>query len=410
MEWMILFLLLSVRSIHANNEAQMEVALHKKLFESYNPDVMPVENISKPIEVSIDLYIWNIDNIDEKSQTFTIRAFLENRWENSFLKWNHTDYGGIKTINVRNENIWLPDLALQNVYDSPTELGQRDGRSIVDYNGVCTTWPYKMFQVGCKITVRKYPFDVQICELDFLSWTNPNSVLQLKGPKKLSFSYYRESVEWSLDEYNVTLYQNPYGKDFWDHVLFRFTLRRKWLFQLINIIAPIICISLLNPTCFVIPAECGEKITLCLSIFLTLAVFLTLISDALPESSDETSLFSIYVGLQLACSGLTIVAAVISLHLYYKDQSEPVTFYYRLLARLFCSTDTSKNYETHANSNGQTPLEDYIKTSSSCTNCINQPLSWILVSKAFDRLCFVLLVLWNAGLIVYLALVFQNDD
>ena len=405
----VLFLSLSVWSLCTGNEVQTEVDLHEKLFKFYNPDVMPVSNKSEPIEVSVELFIWNIDNIDEKSQTFTIRAFLENKWKNSFLTWNPANYSGIKTINVQNNNVWLPDLALQNVYDSPTELGQRDGRTNVDYTGVCSTWPYKLFQVGCKITVRKFPFDVQMCELDFLSWTNPNSVLKLRAPEKLSFGYYKESVEWSLESYNITLYQNPYGDDFWDHVVFRFTLRRKWLFQVINIIAPILCISLLNPTCFIIPADCGEKITLCLTIFLSLAVFLTLVNDSLPESSDEVSLFSIYVGLQLVCSGLTIIAVVISLHLYYKDQSDPVSFYYRLLSRAFCKSDASRYSDTSMDNNGHHLMDEpSLKETTTCGGSTGSIVSWISVSKAFDRLCFILSVLWNIGLIVGLALAFQQ--
>ena len=406
---LLLFLSLSIGSICANNETHMEVALHKKLFESYNPEVMPVNNISEPMEVAIYIYIWNIDNIDEKKQTFSIRAFLEVVWVNSFLKWNHTEYGGIETINVRYENIWAPDLALTDVYDNPTDLGQGNGQIMVDYNGGCRFWPYKMYQVGCKIRIRKYPFDVQVCELDFMSWSYPTSKLRLTPPEELSLSFYKESVEWAIDHYNSSFYQNPFGKDSWDHVLFTFTLRRKWLFQLINIIAPIVCISLLNPTCFIIPAESGEKITLCLSIFLTLAVFRTLISDALPESSEEVCLFNIYVGLQLACSGLTIVANVISLHLYYKNQSEPVDYYYRLLARLFCKTDSPNHYEMHKDSNESVHIGDNMKTSVSRNTCSGSSLSWISVSQAFDRLCFSLLVIWNAGLVIGLTTSFYSE-
>ena len=409
MNFIIVCLSLALLVLSRGTKALTEVDLHRKLFEFYNPDVLPVLNKSDPIEVAVDLYIWNIDTIDEKSQAFTIRAFLENRWTNSFLTWNHTKYG-VKTINVRNENIWLPDLALENVYDTPTELGQRDGRSTVDYNGLCKTWPYKMFRVGCKITIRKYPFDVQSCTLDFLSWTNPNSVLRLKAPEKLSFSYYRESVEWSIESYNITYYQNPYGDDVWDHILFHFTLRRKWLFQVINMIAPLLCISILTPMCFIVPADSGEKITLSLDIFLTLAVFLTLISDSLPESSDETSLFSIYVGLQLACSALTIIGTVVSLNLYFRDKLEPVPFYYRLLSRLFCTTPVTNHYRrnTHVSSNGLSVTTEQLKTSSTLRCYADSKLSWVSVSKAFDRMCFTFLVIWNVGLAIGLVCAFQE--
>ena len=450
MSRLLYFLLFLGGTASAENKTVTEFELHKKLFEFYNPDIMPVLNKSEPIEITIDIYVMNIDNIDEKSQTFTIRAFLENRWTDQFLTWKPEDYGGIKRINVRNENIWLPDLALNNVYDSPTKLGQQDGRTIVDFTGRTITWPYKMYQVGCKINIRHFPFDVQVCELDFLSWTNPYSVLKLTTSDKLSLFYYKESAEWSLDSYEIDHYQNPYGEyDSWDHIAFRFTLRRKWLFQVLNMIAPIVCISFLNLTCFLIPSDCGEKITLCISIFLTLAVFLTIITSSLPESSDDTSLFGVYVGLQLLCSGLTILATVISLHLYHKEKTDKVPLMWRALSAMCCfasspsSNDAVGRHQCCSNgqvttgeqpySNGHVFSPEQPKTCGHVTT-MEQPytngyvptvekpsmskklkryfmdndVSWITVSRAFDRLCLWLSIIWNVLLIVGLVIAFQK--
>lgn len=33
------------------------------------------------------------------------------------LKWDPNDYGGVKTLHVPSENIWLPDIVLYNKYD-----------------------------------------------------------------------------------------------------------------------------------------------------------------------------------------------------------------------------------------------------------------------------------------------------
>ena len=407
----IIFLLASFTpALVANNITRTEQELHRKLFEFYNPDVMPIKNKSETIDISMDIFIMNIDNIDEKSQTFSIRGFLEVKWTDQFLTWRSKDYGGVKKINVKNENIWLPDLALMNVYDSPTELGQKEGRTTIDNNGVCVTWPYKLFTVGCKITIRKFPFDVQFCELDFLSWTNPSSVLKLKTSENISFHYYKESSEWALDSYRVKHYQNPYGDDFWNHIVFKFTLRRKWLFYVLNMIVPIMCISFLNITCFIIPSESGERITLCISSFLTLAVFLTIMSSFLPESSDEVCLFGIYVGLQLLCSGLTILGSVISLHLYHKDPAEPVSFYYRLLSRLFCHTKSHDENDTHRHTNGRTATDEEPSKLAKKATClvVMEPLSWVSVSRAFDRMCFWLSVIWNVSLIVGLVCTFRD--
>ena len=395
-------------ALFTDNIPRTEQELHHTLFELYNPNVIPITYKSCAINVSMAIFIMSVNSIDEKSQTFTLRGFLEVKWTDQFLTWESEDFGGVTKINVKNENIWLPDLALMNAYDSPTEMGQKDLRTTVNNDGVCITWPYKSFKVGCKINIRKFPFDVQVCELDFLSWTNPSSVLTLKTSDNLSFKYYKESSEWALDSYRIRHYKNPYGDDFWDHIVFKFTLQMKWLFYILNMILTIMCIAFLNMTCSIIPSESGERVTLCISSFLTLAVFLTIMSSFLPESSDEVCLFGIYVGLQLLCSGLTFLGTVISLHLYHKDSTEIITVIYRVMSRLFCQTKRYSCHTEHIHVNGQT-LKDVDPSARKSTGMVKTlPLSWVVVSRAFDRMCFWLSLVWNMALIVGLACAFRS--
>ena len=35
-------------------------------------------------------------------------------WNDYKLKWNPNDYGGVKTLYVPSERIWLPDIVLYN--------------------------------------------------------------------------------------------------------------------------------------------------------------------------------------------------------------------------------------------------------------------------------------------------------
>ena len=406
---LIILLALFTPALFMDNFTGRERELHQTLFEDYNPDVIPINGLSDTVNVSIDIFIMSINSINEKDQTFTLRGFLEVKWTDQFLKWSPQDFGGVTKINVKNEHIWLPDLALINAYDSPTEMGQRDGRTSINNYGTCVTWPYKAFKVGCKINIRKFPFDVQVCELDFLSWSNPSSVLKLKTTSDtLSFRYYKESSEWAITSIRIRHYHNPFGNDFWDHVEFKFTLQRKWLFYVLNMIVPIMCISFLNITGFIIPSESGERVTLCISSFLTLAVFLTIMSSFLPESSDEVCLFAIYVGLQLLCSGLTILGTIISLHLYHKDHKENIPFFYRLLPRLVCLKTTSSGDILTQHTNVHTTVDDELSSKKPTGLALDVCLSWAIVSRAFDRMCFWLSIIWNIALITGLSIAFRN--
>ena len=389
--------------------------LQQKLFEDYCSEASPRINGSEAITVTLDLTLLSIDEVNEKEQTFKIRAFLEVKWKDKFLTWKPNIYSGIKSINVPNNKIWKPDLALLDTYDSLTDLGQLDGNAVVEYNGSVLMWPYKMYTVSCKIKVRHFPFDTQTCHLDFLSWSNPVSVLDLRtSVTTLSRDRYSENEEWWLEDTRITYYKQPYGADAWAHVKYTFTLRRKWLFYALNVIAPIMCISLLNVATFLLPAASGEKITLCISTFLTLAVFLTIITNSLPESSDEFSILGWYVGLQLLGNGSSILCTVITLRLYTKDSTDPMSPLVKFLCKICCQKPREKfnpreSHGSHGNSGGnhgnigrRRAYDRKMSTVSTNVSITIQEnaMTWVSASNAFDCLCLWIAVCWHVCLFI----------
>lgn len=45
-----------------------------------------------------------------------ISSNLLQEWNDYKLKWNPDDYGGVETLHVPSEHIWLPDIVLYNKY------------------------------------------------------------------------------------------------------------------------------------------------------------------------------------------------------------------------------------------------------------------------------------------------------
>ena len=66
------------------------------------------------------------------------------------------------------------------------------------------------------------------------------------------------------------------------------------------------------------PTESGEKLTFPMSIFLTLAVFLTIITISLPESVDGVSYISSFVTFELAISATILLCTVITLRFHHE--------------------------------------------------------------------------------------------
>ncbi len=67
---------------------------------------------------------------------------------------------------------------------------------------------------------------------------------------------------------------------------FYFHIRRRTLYYLYNVIIPCIMLSGLTCLTFYLPTESGEKVSLGLTVLLSFSVFMLLIAEAMPATSE----------------------------------------------------------------------------------------------------------------------------
>ena len=72
----------------------------------------------------------------------------------------------------------------------------------------------------------------------------------------------------------------------------RFTIymRRKPLYYVMNIMLPCLMLSLLDLLVFCLPPESGEKVSLGITVLLSFSVFLLVIADNVPQTSETAPL------------------------------------------------------------------------------------------------------------------------
>ena len=121
-------------------------------------------------------------------------------------------------------------------------------------------------------------------------------------------------------------------------ISFVFHLKRKPLYYVINFILPVVFLSFLNGLVFIIPAETGEKSGYSVTILLSLAVFMTIISTLLPVNSDKISVFGFYVLLQVITGVVVLFVSTIQLRLACRGQSQPVTGIWLKIAKVRIKT------------------------------------------------------------------------
>ncbi|CAF1148491.1 unnamed protein product [Didymodactylos carnosus] len=137
----------------------------------------------------------------------------------------------------------------------------------------------------------------------------------------INFRDYYHNVEWDImkapGKRNMKIYsccKVPYYD-----ITYQIVLRRKTLFYTVNLIIPCVSISLLTIFVFYLPSESREKISLCISIFLALTVFVLLLADLIPSTSLIVPLLGKYLLFTMILVTLSILCTIIVLTIHYRD-------------------------------------------------------------------------------------------
>jgi len=92
-----------------------------------------------------------------------------------------------------------------------------------------------------------------------------------EGAQKVDLSDYVQSGTWDVVECPGKLEnkRDPGEKHNRSQITYTLKIRRKTLFYTVNLIIPCVLISLLSVSVFYLPADAGEKMTMCISILLS---------------------------------------------------------------------------------------------------------------------------------------------
>lgn len=85
-----------------------------------------------------------------------------------------------------------------------------------------------------------------------------------------------------------------YSSEVYPDVTFDVELKRKSKFYVANMILPSFLISILGVLGFFIPPEAGEKVALAITLLLSQFVFLFMVGEKLPPSSETLPLLGEY--------------------------------------------------------------------------------------------------------------------
>ena len=112
-----------------------------------------------------------------------------------------------------------------------------------------------------------------------------------------------------------------YSRKQFNTITINIVLGPKSLYFVMFLISPCVFLGVLNLFLFVIPSTGGEKISYGMSIILSEIMFLLVIVDHLPQTSDNFPLFLMYLCLVISLSALSVICAVLTIHVLNNHQS-----------------------------------------------------------------------------------------
>ncbi|XP_046583793.1 neuronal acetylcholine receptor subunit alpha-10-like [Haliotis rubra] len=312
-----IYLFLTVVSVHGN-----QTALLNDLFANYRSDVRPICGTDAPIEVKVGLAIRQVMELDEPNQILTVNAWIRLNWYDCQMVWNATEYGDISQLILPFEKVWTPDITL---YDTNADelAGLKDYRPKFTSDGSVTYNFPTIITSLCKVDVTYFPFDTQSCELKFGSWSFHGLQLNLTNRASAGdMSSFKVNSEWDLISVPVERHVVYYGccPDPYPDVTFYVNLRRKPFFYVVNLLFPCILITAVGLLGFMLPPDAGEKVALEITVLLSLAVFMLVVSDTLPPSSETFPFIGIYFFLAMMLVTFSTVLTVIVLNVHFKGQ------------------------------------------------------------------------------------------
>uniref|UniRef100_A0A0N5AFW2 Acetylcholine receptor subunit alpha-type acr-16 n=1 Tax=Syphacia muris TaxID=451379 RepID=A0A0N5AFW2_9BILA len=311
------------------NGSDDENRLYTDLLTNYNSLERPVNNASQALVVKMKLYLQSVVDVDEKNQIVQINAWQKYVWQDYKLKWDPNEYGGIKIVRFPGsaDHVWKPDILLYNSADENFDSTFKS--NVVAYNNGDVQWiPPGLLKFSCKMDITWFPFDDQVCILKFGSWTYHGAALDLVIDKEgsnethsMDLSDYVENGEWNLMATpavrEVKYYKccpEPYIS-----LLFTMHLRRRTLYYGFNLIIPSLLISLMTILGFTLPPDAGEKITLEITILLSVCFFLSMVAEMTPPTSEAIPLLGVFFSCCMLVVSTSVVFTIVVLNLHFRN-------------------------------------------------------------------------------------------
>ncbi|XP_035526941.1 5-hydroxytryptamine receptor 3A-like [Morone saxatilis] len=285
----------------------------------------PILDYTHPTTVELDIILFAILAVIEKTQTFIPFVWATMMWNNERISWDPAQFCGIRQIAVPRDMLWRPDLFIY-------EMIQKDDSPLnpyvhVSYDGIVTSEEDMRVVSTCKMDVHKFPFDTQRCNITVGSAAHCIDEIRLfpfsNSSRATQFSreVMKTQGEWeflqlSVNSSNYTIHDRQ-----WELLVYTFTMKRRPLLHVINFLLPILFFLSLDLASYFIADHRGEKLGFKVTVLLAISVLLLILNEILPSMSNNTPLIATYCIVIFALMLLSLLETILVTYLMEKDSA-----------------------------------------------------------------------------------------
>nr|CAB3230767.1 nAChR-A1 nicotinic acetylcholine receptor subunit precursor [Phallusia mammillata] len=333
------------------------------LMEEYDKKVRPSGSYNKSVPVIFKLYLNQLLDVSEVNQKIETKMWVLQIWQDPRLVWDPVDYEGLEYVHLPTTELWLPEVVLYNNADGDFAISQFT-KAKVNYTGFVEWKPPAIFKSFCEIQVAQFPFDTQNCTMKIGPWSQGMDLLDMVNSDwkvedhkcdKPDLSLYKQSGEWKILAVGCYKHYIQYAccRGPYVDMTYYFVLQRRPLYLLINILFPTFLFSVLTCAVFYLPSDAGEKMTLSISLLLSLIVFLLVIVEAIPSTAKGVPLLCQYIVFTMILVCLSIMITVVVINIHYRGptthtMSERVKKIFMVWLPKFALSSTMKKLDPYA--------------------------------------------------------------
>jgi Neurotransmitter-gated ion-channel ligand binding domain/Neurotransmitter-gated ion-channel transmembrane region len=238
----------------------------------------------RPVGVKVGLYVSNLAEINQSSETFDVAGYLFYTWRDGRLAYSAKQMG-TNTRSVKLDDIWHPALEMVNFKESKAS----DTTVTVSPNGTVIAQERFSKTLSSGLDLQRFPFDREQLQVVIESLLYPlNDVRFVTDKDKLAIG--KDSFV-SLSEWTIQGIRGLDGKSFfppeqqeYSRVTMDISIQRNSGFYLFKVMMPLLLITIASWSVFWIDAkEFSTQITIAFTNLLTVVALLLVVNDALPR-------------------------------------------------------------------------------------------------------------------------------